>query len=147
MRNARCIGGKLSGRSSRGVLGRGGGEEGRGLAPPPLQTCRIFFSVILRHQTSCNDRITYYYSTLSFSLHLPWNICQFFFLIQSEKNTYILKNLRLPNQSLYPLPPFPLSTLIMQTEHAKQFVYRLLNKLVLLQKICEHKHLSTSDTP
>lgn len=53
----------------------GGGEEGRGLAPPPLQTCRIFFLVILRHQTSCNDRITYYYSTLSFSLHLPWNIC------------------------------------------------------------------------
>ena len=75
MRNARCIGKKLSGGSSSGVLGRGGGEEGRGLAPPPLQTCRIFFLVILRHQTSCNDRITYYYSTLSFSLHLPWNIC------------------------------------------------------------------------
>ena len=75
MRNVRCIRKKLSGGSSRGVLGRGGGEEGRGLAPPPLQTCRIFFSVILRHQTSCNDRITYYYSTLSFSLHLPWNIC------------------------------------------------------------------------
>lgn len=80
MRNARCIGKKLSGGSSRGVLERGGGGGGReGLGTSSPSDLQDFFSVLLQHQTSCNDRITYYYSTLSFSLHLPWNICWFFF--------------------------------------------------------------------